>query len=387
MVELLNRCTYPDSWGFKRVPRRPPELQIYNFEKYYDYDTLFADAVQINDNTVILIGPPLYEVSEWIKEECYFQDHMGQRLSFNLTYLAKANRIELAVFDYTMQDITLVTPRGNATIKVNPISMDFRAKKTITTVSQDNPIAWIKQWIDYHYTVHDITGFLIYNNNSTIYTSKELEKELERNDVTIRIVDYAIPYGALGGGHWEWQGRTGEEIPWDSEFGQCVMFEHAKWRWLHSSDLVINADIDELLVLPNKTLDELSRYMEDSPNSFWIYKGTWVEPVDTVTGEMAENIPMDDRNFGNYALISNDPHGGVLLKWMCKPGRNIVSQWFVHGTTGPHMVTNEITFAHYLPINTGWSYKRDLYTGGREELREWPELAKHLAVWKANTTL
>ena len=89
MVEILNRCIFPDAWGFKRVPRRPPELQVYDFEKYYDYDTLFADAVQINDSTVILVGPPLYEVGEWFKEECQFKDHFGTALAFNVVHQAK----------------------------------------------------------------------------------------------------------------------------------------------------------------------------------------------------------------------------------------------------------------------------------------------------------
>lgn len=387
MVEKLNRCTFPDSWGFKRLTRRPKELQIYDFDKYYDWDTLFADAVQINDTTVILIGPPLYEVGEWFKEECQFKDHLGKNLNFNVVHQAKACRIEVTVQDYTLQDLTLVTPRGNATIKLTPINMDFKDKKTIVTISKDHPIEWLKQWIDYHYTVHDITGILLYNNNSTLYTSKELEKALDRDDVTIRIVDYNIPFGVMGGGHWEWDGRTGEHLPWDSDYGQFVMLEHAKWRWLHSADLVINADTDELLVLPDKSLAEMSEYMDTSANSFWVYRGVWIEPINSQTGEIAENVAVEDRLFSNYSKTANSPHRGIPVKWMAKPMRNIASQWLLHGTDGPSMVTSEITFAHYLSMNTNWSYKRDAFNGKVEDLVEWPQLAKNLAIWKANTTL
>lgn len=384
MVERLNKTLFPKEWNRRRVPRRPEDLRIYDFDKFYDWDTLFTDAVQINNTHVMVIGPPLYEYAEWFREECWFQDHLGHRLQYNIVNLAKASRIEIQVLDYTLQDLTLVTPLGPANIRINPISMDFKDQKTIVTISKDHPINWLEQWIDYHHAVHGITGFLIYNNQSTQYTSRELEKQLERDDVTIRIVDYDVPFGTMGGGDWEWQGRRGTSIPWDSDYGQFVMLEHAKWRYLHSCDLVINADTDELLVLPATTLDQLSKYMDTSPNSFWLYRGTWVEPVDSNNGEIAENVAVADRRFGNYWHTANSAHRGVPVKWMLKPSRNLGSQWLLHGTHGAHMWTSEITFGHYLSMNTNWSYKRDAFTGDRNALVEFAPLRAHLDTWKAS---
>ena len=381
MVEILNRFVYPDEWMHKRTPMRPPNLQVLNFAKTYDYDTIWNDAIQIRTDTILLTGPPLYKTAQWLESNCKFLDEKGNQLTWQYSELDRACVTVVTTTEW-MKELTLLTPYGPKQIKLNYASLDFGGKKVIVTISKNHPISWLQQWIDYHKVVHNLDGLLIYNNQSDIYTSAKLEKALHRNDMVIKVVDYDVPFGTMGGGNWEWEDRRGNFLPWDSDFSQYVMFEHAKWRYLHNAKLVINADTDELLTLNNdSTLDQLADYCETSSNSVWLYKGTWISPVDSRTQEIAENINLDNRQFINYWHTDNSSQRGIGIKWMLNPSRNLQYQWRLHNTTGPHLMTTDIGFGHYLAMNTSWSWKRDGYSGDFSNLIEHEILKNNLEMW------
>ena len=142
--------------------------------------------------------------------------------------------------------------------------------------------------------------------SSTIYTSQDLQTQLARTDAIVKIVDYNVPFGCMGGGDWEWNGKSGTSLPWDSDFSQYIMLEHAKWKWLHAALLAINADTDELLTIHNNvSLDQIATHCQMNTNSVWLYKGVWIEPVDSMSRQEACNIPYADRRFYNYWETTN----------------------------------------------------------------------------------
>jgi hypothetical protein len=381
MPEILSKFTYPDQWGFKRTPARPKNLQVLDFDKNYDYDTVWNDAIQVSSDSMLLIGPPLYKTAQWIYDNCKFTDMQGRELSWQYSEIDRACVVRIATYSW-MKDFVFETPTEKYIVKVNHARGEFSGLKTIVTISKNHPISWLKQWIDYHRTVHKIEGLLLYNNQSTIYTSEELEHELSRNDMTIKVVDYDVPFGVMGGGLWEWQGKSGDYLPWDSDFSQYVMLEHAKWRYLYCAKLVINADTDELLVIKNSNLDGVADYCAVGEHSVLLYDGVWVEPVDSRTGIIAKNIPFDNRHFSNYWHTTNGDGRGIGVKWMLNPQRNMQYQWHLHKTYGPHVKTNEITFGHYFAMNTSWSYTRDEFLGDTNNLVEFSELKDNLRLWE-----
>jgi hypothetical protein len=377
MVETLSRFVYPDEWGIKRVTRRPKDLWVFDFEENYDWDSIWNDAVQIRNDKVLLIGPPLYEHGHWLKSTQPFNaPGLGPITGIKINEIDRACVMVLDV-PGPVDEIAI----GQKNIKVNRPSFDFAGKKVIVTISKNHPISWLKQWIDYHRVVHNLDGLLLYNNRSTIYTSAELEAAISRPDMIIKVVDYDVPFGCMGGGDWEWKGKTGNFLPWDSDFSQYVMLEHAKWRYLHCADLAINADTDELLYIKDNTLDGIAEYCKTSSNSVWLYKGTWIEPVDSLTGIVARDVSFDARRFDHYWHTNNANQRGIGVKWMLNPARNLQYQWMLHRTTGPNMMTNEIGFGHYMAMNTSWSWTRDQYHGDKSTLVELVEIKKNLLKW------
>lgn len=381
MTEKLNGFSYQQDWGFKRIPARPSDLQVLDFDKNYDYDTIWNDAVQVSPESMLLIGPPLYSTAQWLHENCKFMDMQGRDLTWQYSEMDRACIVRVTTHGW-MREFMVETPYRRHIFKVSHASGDFANKKVIVTISKDHPISWLKQWIDYHKTVHNVEGLLLYNNRSTLYTSDVLENALARDDMVIKVVEYDVPFGAMGGGLWEWQGRTGTHLPWDSDFSQYVMLEHAKWRYLHCAKLVINADTDELLIIKNSTLEGVAEYCATGEHSVLLYDGIWIEPVDSMTGVVAKDVLFENRCFVNYWHTTNGDGRGIGIKWMLNPQRNMHYQWHLHKTYGPHVKTSEITFGHYFAMNTSWSYARDDFTGDRSDLIECNLLKTNLETWQ-----
>jgi hypothetical protein len=161
------------------------------------------------------------------------------------------------------------------------------------------------------------------------------------------------------------------------------MFEHAKWKYLHCAKLAINADTDELLWLKDTTLDQMVDTSLNSSDSVWIYKAVWIEPVDSVTGNIAENVSMDQRRFENYWHTNHNEQRGIGIKWMLVPQKNMQFQWRLHDTSGPSVRTDKIGFGHYLAMNTSWSWKRDGYQGDKSTLEVYAPTRDNFDTWLA----
>jgi len=385
MTEILGKFSYPIEWGFKRIPSRPKDLQVLDFNKNYDYDTIWIDVIQVQQDTILLIGPPLYNTAHWLNENCIFIDEQNRSIPWVYSEMDRACVMRLSTHGW-VKELRLVTPHGEYVLNVNHSTFDFADKKVVVTVSRNNPVSWIKQWIDYNKTVHNIEGILIYNNRSTIYDSIELQSLISRDDMIIKVVDYDVPYGVLGGGLWEWEGKTGTSLPWDSDFAQYVMLEHAKWRYLHCARLVINADIDELLIVKNSNLDSVADYCENGEHSVLVYDGIWIEPIDSITGEVASKLPFENRSFYNYWHTQYGDGRGIGIKWVLNPIKNLNYQWHIHKIYGPYVKTTEITYGHYFAMNTGWCYHRDNFDGDPATLVELEPLKRNLTMWREKSS-
>jgi hypothetical protein len=377
---MLNKFSFPKSWGFKRTPIRPTELQVLNFAENYDYDTIWNDIIQISQKTILLIGPPLYAVASWMQEHCKFLDVYGNEMPWQYYEMDRVAHIRISTNEYHRK-ILLKTPYDEHVLYVDYPHRYFENQKVIVTISQNHPIEWLKQWIDYHHVVHNVDGLLLYNNRSTIYTTEELGNALNREDMTIKVLDYDVPFGVMGGGTWEWQGKKGTYLPWDSDFSQYVMLEHAKWKYLYCARLAINADTDELLIVKNSNLDGVADYCATGDHSVLLYDGIWIEPIDSQTGTLAKHVAFADRRFSNYWHTTGGDGRGIGVKWMLNPERNLTYQWHLHKTYGPHVKTKEITFGHFFAMNTSWSYQRDDFLGDYSRLEELSDLKQNLEQW------
>lgn len=350
MVDTCNVIKIPANWNVCREPTRPVELRRdyfggMKFDENYDWNLLWYDAIHTN-NSVLLVGPPLNNlVKQLVSDPLVTVD--GQPLQYSHY---TADRMCLTVVNSPNDQIRF---KSGDQIQLSKVSTQLDNTICMFTLQKNNPISWIQQWIKYHATL-GVESFLIYDNASDLYSASELETALNSLGVFVKVVEWAVPYGP--------QGFDCEYYnTWDSDYAQSCMFEHAKHRYLTNARLAINADIDELLVL-NTSIENIILDIERSQIAGYKYLGRWIEPYDVVNKTSAAAVPMNQRQFKSYYCTDSSNPYGIGNKWMLIPRLSLNSQWSVHSTTAKMEQNNSIYYAHYLAMNTNWSWGRDQYS-------------------------
>ena len=338
----------PQSWGVKREPRTPMQhrnlvRQGLTFEQQFDWDNLFVDVLDIGDNRIICVGPPLYE----LKSEITFSD--GTNILPHQHLALDRCCITLVETNGPIEKLTLVNPKGDVTFNVHPISNIFEGIGFVSTMQKDEPISWIKQWAHYYYTEYNVRGFLLYNNNCVDYTSSELKEALTSmyDDIVVEIIDWDVPFGP-------------NPPTWDSDFAQYMQFEHCKYKYGWCASYFLNQDIDELLVLKQGlSIDDLIEQMHLSNRSSIVYGNRNIDPYHMEMGVSACDLDPDDIRFVDYLYYAdkiNNPnlHGKLsITKWLCIPEKSMLYQWKTHaldGSTDTVMYpkqAGDVYFAHF----------------------------------------
>lgn len=345
-IEIINisPCIIPESEKYSRTPPRPESLRPNDYQDKFDFKTLCYD-VFFSENKVIFSGPPLYGLKNFIEKGNFYLD--------NKDYSKKINTIELDRLQINHIDQITKKPKilkwkyNNLSfdIKINDNLLEkLKDKKVLFTLSKNNKFEWISDWILFYKKNHEIDTVLFYDNNSDNYSLEELKKYLEKQnlDINIYLVPWNFKYGPQGG-IYSGKGKT----PWDSDFCQYGMFEHAKHKFLKYSAGVINADIDELIITPKgesifKLLDQ---------NKGLIYPGFWIQ-----------SIPLDknkETRFFNYAYRSkNDKH--TDYKWCINPSKlDDLTQWKVHSIRKVSLKKIKgLYYSHFKAINYNWKTLR-----------------------------
>lgn len=355
MTDTCSIIKYPTSWGFKREPARPVELRrdYFNgmkFDENFDWNNLWYDAIQLKEGSILLIGPPLYKTADFIKQKCSFISLEGVRLPFQIIEMDRAC---VTVLQATSPIDTVMLTPGFTQIHINKQETSFDDKIVLMTLQKNNPISWIKEWIIYHSVNHGINGVVIYDNGSDQYTASELETAIQIPNVTVKVVEWNVPYGPQGF-------DCNYYNVWDSDYAQSTMFEHAKRRYLTDAKLAINCDIDELIAIDTGNLVTLIEEIETSNIAGVCYKGRWIEPYDIANNIPAESIPQESRSFKNYYCTDSRNNIGIGDKWLVIPNRVLNYQWTVHNCPMTTRITN-MYYGHYMPMNTNWSWKRDKF--------------------------
>ena len=140
-------------------------------------------------------------------------------------------------------------------------------------------------------------------------------------------------------------------LPWDSNYSQFGILEHARHRFLSLAEAVVNADVDELvLTKDNSSVFELVRR---SDTGYLEYPGYWIESA-------TESTSKDRRHF-DFAHRSVAPAELAAPKWTLMPSRcSLQSLWFVHEVSGMQSdaLSNSVSYRHFRAISTGWKYPR-----------------------------
>ncbi len=351
-----------DCFGVVREPTRDPAAREPGFDDAFDASTLFFDnAIRTAAGRAVLLGPPLNNLEEAISE-MQVTAGLGRTSSpFSLKSMNRHAQIWVDL-ERTAADLTIDTRFGALNVPVIDARPDLYAgRRVLLTVSKDNDLIWIEDWVRYHRDVHGADAVLIYDNNSSIYTIDALKDALSRLDgiAIAGVVDWPFKYGPQG---------KADGTRWDSDFCQSGALEHARWMFLSDAASVLNADIDECVVAGNG-----KSVFEAAEQSWWgitAYRGLWMPGIEELAPETEDAGPLRHRAFDHYLTPEAWPfawrwRGGPDIcppKWCAVPSRApFTAQWQVHrikGWPAAYLPSRIFSYRHFREINTGWKYRR-----------------------------
>jgi hypothetical protein len=360
VIRRTNAVSLPDFTEARREPTRPVEFRRENFEREFDSTTLFYDAVDIGGQRTVLFAPPFFNLAGSLSATDFFQGK--ERCPAQIRQFDRHAQVWLKASAHRGK-IRSAGPIGDFSLSVSPNDRElFRDSRVIFTMSKDNPIEWILDWVKFNRDVHGADAVLIYDNASTAYDSAALSSALKSVPGIARsaVVEWPYKYGPQG---------ANSRDHWDSDFCQLGAWEHARWRFLQDARSAMNSDIDELVL--SNTGRSVFEAAEQSRSGLVRYRGRWIVGVNDHAGEDAADRPPRHRDFS--VLMPPDYRFSWLRgrrdlnrcqsKWTVVPRKcPAQAQWHVHSIASwlPSYLpcSQNFSFRHFREIGSNWKYQR-----------------------------
>jgi hypothetical protein len=360
IVRRASAVSLADFSAARREATRPLAFRGPDFDRQFDDTTLVYEAVEIGGAQTVLFAPPLFNLADEIARTEFHQG--SRRLNAEIRPFDRHAQIWLRGSAEGM-DIRATGPLGDFTIRAAPDDRAiFHDRRVIFTMSKDNPIEWILDWVRFNRDIHGADAVLIYDNGSTAYDGATLSAALQTVSGIERsaVVEWPFKYGPQGANSWE---------HWDSDFCQLGAWEHARWRFLQDARAAMNSDVDEFVV--SKAGCSVFEAAEQSAFGFVRYHGRWIIGVNEPAGpDVADRLPRH-RDFS--VLMPPDQRFSWRRGWRdmnrCQPKWTVVPskcpahvQWHVHSIASwlPSRLptSREFSFRHFREIGSNWKYQR-----------------------------
>ena len=358
------------AFGLRRDPPRPAADRRADYERLFDYDTLFYDVFRTAAaDEVICLGPPLLNCEPAIAEAVFRIPDMREALRWSYrppsTHFQPSCQLRLkSPVLVAAQSLVVEIAGRRLEMPVRPSGQSrFAGRRVITTLSKDNPLPWIRDWAAFNVRVHGADAILLYDNVSTTYDADTVVAFLKDLPglVDILVVPWPFPFGP----------GTGPRNIQDSFFCQPGALTHARWRYCGHARGVLYTDIDELVVpaAGEPIFDRLER----SGKAALVFPGLWVESVG-MTVPSPEQMRHSDCLYGErrQAILRRLSFKRRLLrtKWIVAPERCPDDvEWGVHDLyrVEPQSrrqarrwkaMPRDVCYRHFRQINTGWKIPR-----------------------------
>lgn len=349
----LSSITLDPARGITRDSLRPPQLRNAAYAGQYDWDTLFYDVYRAGPH-VVLQGPPFLNLLDHLEHSAplraafgfprFAAHHYGQKKRGEIWWRSDADRF------------TLDGPLGRFDIAVQPDGAPlFAGRRVITTLSKDNDLRWIADWVRFYRRIHGADGVLVYDNGSSAYGLAELQATLDEaaeGAMVARAVAWPFRYGPQGG----LAGMVdGVEPDWDSDFCQTGSLQHARFRFLRRAASVLNVDIDEL-VLPaaGRSIFEAA---ERSRSGFVKFPGLWIGT------HAPHGATRATSRHGDFLYREAPDARECPPKWCLAAARadRRAYSWSVHNLFGAKAnatISDAFAYRHFRAITTSWKDDR-----------------------------
>lgn len=338
--------------GIRRASPRPPNLRNSDYAGAYDWDTLFYDVYR-SGPYVVFQGPPLFNLLDHLKAAAPFKGAFGFP-RFAARHFDQKKRGEIWLKSDADQ-FAIDCPLGQFVISVQPDMADlFAGRRVITTLSQNNDLRWIADWVRFYTRIHGADGVLVYDNGSSAYSLAELQATLDEagEGIPALALSWPFAYGPQGG----MAGAVdGIEAPWDSDFCQTGSLQHSRFRFLTKAKSVLNVDIDEMVLGTDG--GSIFAAAEASRAGFIKFPGRWITTY-APHGATRENCRHAD--FAHYEAAAPFE---CPPKWCVVPGRGDkrANSWSVHNLFGAKanaQVSDTWHYRHLRGITTSWKEQR-----------------------------
>ncbi|RPF70994.1 hypothetical protein [Aurantiacibacter spongiae] len=336
-----------------REPPRPPHLRDAAYADQFDRDTLFYDVFRA-DRHVVFQGPPFLNLLAELRRSAPLRGRFGFP-RFAARHYGQKKRGEIWLRSEA-DSFAFDGPLGAFEIDVQPdMAHLFAGRRVVTTLSKDNDLRWIADWMRFYREIHGADGVLVYDNGSSAYSLGELQAAMAAEagaDMIALAVPWPFPYGPQGG----MAGAVdGVETDWDSDFCQTGSLQHARFRFLREARSVLNVDVDELVL--GESGRSIFAATEYSPAGFVKFPGLWIgthapQGVSRATCRHADFVYRD-----TPVALACPP------KWCVVPNRGDRrgDSWSVHNLFGAKAnatLDSRFAYRHMRAISNSWKEDR-----------------------------
>ncbi len=334
----------PDFTDARREPMRAPRPHGMDFAQQFDATTLLYDALDLGDGEAVLLAPPLFNLADEIAATTFTGDGEICRADIK-TYDRHA---QIWLTGIRANAVQARGPIGDITIPLSPSHSEmFRDRRVIFTISKDNPVAWILDWVRFNRDIHGADAVLIYDNGSAAYDGATLSQALQsiRGIACSVVVEWPYPRGA--------QGTNSRD---HADVCRLGAWEHARWCFLQHARSAMNSDVNELVLSQDgRSVFEAA---ERSHYGFVRYRGRWIIGVDGPDADPGDRLPRH-RDFS--ILMPPD------YRWSWRRGRRDLSRCLPKWTVVPARCPRDVQWhvhsvaswlPSYLPCSRNFSFSR-----------------------------
>jgi hypothetical protein len=311
------------------------------YDDRYDFSTFIYDAFHDPDRgEVTLLCPPLLNFRNLLDDVVFGIDGAVCRPS-SVSDVSRCSLISFAWAGDCPQTITLSHPQFGANLVIGRSYLDeFEGKNVVFTISRNNRLEWICDWLNYYVKVHGANAVVLSDNNSTAYSAAELGDAI-RNVPGIEvaaILRARYPFGPT------------DSDSYGALFLQRSLAELCRRRFLGRARAVVGADIDELF---------------HSYSGASIFDATVASEAGYIRAD-AEWVYTDQaRDEGSYlhknhGFVSANGKPKANRKWCVAPtGPQKDRQWLTHFLgSRKDPVDPDFRMWHFGQISTSWKYDR-----------------------------
>lgn len=339
-----NPIILPHNSDIRRHPPRKLEDQQTDYYSKFDFNTVFSDVFK-TDSKLIAIGPPFLNLLPALENASFFINSakaISETVEFHELNRCSRLEIDLTKFPTPIvpERLTIRSPHFDLTCSVGSSHSDvFEGKNVLVTLSRDNDLEVIRNWIELHISANKIDAVIFVDNKSSQYSKEELLQclsSIEGLKVSY-LVDWPHLYGPTGGPNQKW----------DSDFGQHQVWEWTRRRFLDKARTVTISDVDELpLTASGAPVGDVALKTES---------GVFAYPMRSVVPRLIPDAKdRDVRSFFDFNYFQPGSTGSNKYTYVPAKLRNS-QQLLVHRVDGAVPETPEPAFArHFIGLHRNW---------------------------------